>query len=90
MALLVTEGALAFIREIRATGEPACEKAFRLVECRGGFGFAFDVPKQEDQIFLSDGLRVLCVSPDVARLACDTTITVEETPAGRHLTFSEH
>ncbi len=90
MALHVTEGALAYIREIRATHEPASEKAFRLVECRSGFGFAFDVPKQEDLIFLSDGLRVLCVSPNVARLALDTTVEVEETPAGRHLTFSIH
>ena len=90
MALQVTEGALPFIREIRATREPAGEKAFRLVECRGGFGFAFDVPNQEDKIFLSDGLRVLCVSPDVARLTFDTTINVEDTPAGRHLTFSGH
>ncbi len=90
MALEITEGALAFIREIRATREPASEKAFRLVECRGGFGVGFDVPNQEDKIFLSGGLRVLSVSPDVARLALDTTIDVEDTPAGRHLTFSGH
>ena len=90
MALEVTEGALAFIREIGATREPASEKTFRLVERHGGFGFAFDVPEQEDKIFLSDGLRVLCVSPDVARLAFDTTLKVEETPAGRRLTFSGH
>jgi hypothetical protein len=90
VALEVTGGALAFIRAIGATGEPASEKTFRLIECHGGFGFTFDDPKQDDKIFLSDGLRVLCVSPDVARLALDTTVKVEETPTGRQLTFSLH
>ncbi len=90
MALEITEGALAFIREIRTTRGPAGEKAFRLVECRGGFEVGFDVPNQEDKVFLSGGLRVLSVSPDVARLAFDTTIDVEDTPAERHLTFSGH
>ncbi len=90
VALEVTEGALAFIRAIRATSEPASEKTFRLIECHGGFGFTFDDPKQDDKIFLSDGLRVLCVSPDVVKLALDTTVKVEETPAGRQLTFSLH
>jgi hypothetical protein len=90
VALEITEGALAFIREIRATRGPASEKAFRLVECPGGFGIGFDVPNQEDRIFLSGGLRVFCVSADVARLALDTTVDVEDTSAGRHLTFSEH
>ncbi len=90
MALEITEGALAFVRAILATAEPTSEKTFRLVECRGGFEVGFDVPNEEDKILLSGGLRVLCVSPDVARLAFDTTIDVEDTPAGRQLTFSGH
>ncbi len=73
-----------------ATAEPTSEKTFRLVECRGGFEIGFDVPNEEDKILLSGGLRVLCVSPDVAGLSFDTTIDVEDTPAGRHLTFSGH
>ena len=59
-------------------------------ESRGGFEIGFDVPNEEDNILLSGGLRVLCVSPDVARLAYDTTIDVEDATAGRHLTFSVH
>jgi hypothetical protein len=90
VALEVTGGARAFLREIRVTREPASVKTFRLIECHGGFGFTFDDPKQDDKIFLSDGLRVLCVSPDVVRLALDTTVKVEETPTGRQLTFSLH
>ncbi len=88
MALEVTEGALAFIRATLATAEPTSEKTFRLVESRGGFEIGFDAPNEEDKILLSGGLKVLCVSPEVARLAFDTTIDVEDTLAGRHLTFS--
>jgi hypothetical protein len=90
VTLEVTEGALAFIRAALATAEPTSEKTFRLVEHRGGFEIGFGVPNEEDNILLSGGLRVLCVSPDVARLAFDTTIDVEDTPAGRHLTFCVH
>ncbi len=90
MTLEVTEGALAFFRATLATAEPTSEKTFRLVERRGGFEIGFDVPNEEDNILLSGGLSVLCVSPDIARLAFDTTIDVEDTPVGRHLTFSGH
>ncbi len=90
MTLEVTEGALAFFRATLATAEPTSEKTFRLVERRGGFEIGFDVPNEEDNILLSGGLRVLCVSPDIARAAFDTTIDVEDTPVGRHLTFSGH
>ncbi|GBD14972.1 hypothetical protein HRbin25_00859 [bacterium HR25] len=88
MTLKVTDKAAELLREIKEELAEAPDQTLRLVQREGSFELAFDEAREGDQVYHSEGIPVLLVSPSVADLLANATIDVEETDQGPRLTLS--
>jgi Fe-S cluster assembly iron-binding protein IscA len=86
--LTVTDRAAALLRDIQAEQEESKDKVLRLTNQGGQLELAFDMAKDEDQVFKSEEASVLLVAPEVGALLDDATIDVQDTPEGPRLTLS--
>jgi Fe-S cluster assembly iron-binding protein IscA len=84
----VTEHAAQLLKEIQQGHEESADKVLRLVNQDDAFQFAFDEPREGDQIVQSGDTDVLLVGTDVSELLGEATIDCQDTPAGPRFTLA--